>query len=224
MPVVHHMRVEQGFRPFTNPRPLAHLHGLGDSLAFSGCVQAFDANSNPVACNDPSAVVWMDANSNTVASPQAAAGVPNGSTLLYRAQWLAPSGLTKPSDVLASVVAALNRDGLHVISSSSDASFWGTQFAGHSFNVTIQLQVSNGVGFAKPNDVASIVDHEAYVANGAMPQGSSISVTNTPSTWSENPSGYSATDLTTWLENNLLWIGLAIGGIVLVPKVLSRLL
>ena len=57
---------QQGFGPASRRIGVRGLARMGDSLTFSTCVQGYDANSNPVACNDPSAVVWMDANGNAV--------------------------------------------------------------------------------------------------------------------------------------------------------------
>jgi len=49
---VNYIRVAQGFRPYTNPRPLAGLRGLGDGIVTDANCAAgmpFDTNGNPCA-------------------------------------------------------------------------------------------------------------------------------------------------------------------------------
>ena len=60
---------QQGFGPASRRIGVRGLARMGDNLTFSTCVQGYDANSNPVPCNDPSAVIWMDENGNAMAVP-----------------------------------------------------------------------------------------------------------------------------------------------------------
>lgn len=146
--------------------------------------------------------------------------VPNGAIIEYDGTWATNINVS-PSQILAKAAAALNADGLHVLSSSESGGIMGELFTG-SFDVTMHIQVSNGMGFQQPQDVASIVDHEAYAASGAMPSGSSASVISLPgSTPGVSPSG-AAPDLTTWFEQNAAWIGLAVLGVFVIPKVLEK--
>jgi hypothetical protein len=147
--------------------------------------------------------------------------VPNGSLVTYTGQWIIPNSAftMSPSQLLAAVANAVNRDGLHVVNSSQDSGFLGVAMLEGAFNVTLQIQVSNGMGFGQPSDIASIVDHEVY-ASGATAQGSSVSVTSIPG--SAPGVNLPPTDITTWLEQNAMWIGLAVLGVFVVPKVLER--
>jgi hypothetical protein len=150
--------------------------------------------------------------------------VPNGSIVQYTGTW-ATDISTTPGAVLAQVVSALRSDGFNVLASSESGGLMGELFTG-SFTATIQLQVSNGMGFSQPADIAAIVDHEAYVASGVMPSGSGASVVSLPgSTPGALPPGAlpaGATDWSAWFQQNASWIGLGILGIFIVPKVLER--
>lgn len=147
--------------------------------------------------------------------------VPNGSLVTYTGQWVTDISTT-PDQMLAKVAAALSRDGLHVVSSSQSGGFLGIMFSG-SFTATLQIQVSNGMGYANPSDIASVVDHEFFAASGEMPTGSSVSVQSIPgATPGINLPGTS-TDLLGWLEQNAMWIGLGLLGMVIVPDLLKKL-
>jgi len=143
--------------------------------------------------------------------------VPNGSIVTYTGQWNIPTALItlSPSELLAAVTNALSRDGLHVISSSQDSGLLGmvmlVMLEG-SFTATLQIQVSNGMGFGQPSDIASIVDHEVFAASGAMPQGSGVSVTSIPGSTPGVPQP-GTPDITTWLEQNAVWFGLGLVGL-----------
>ncbi len=241
MPRVSTYRVAQGYRPFANPKhALAglpgigyrRLSGLGDGTTFSGCVQAYDANGNPVVCGDPSAAVWVDASGNAVppgtavgvsaaiaAVPPAppAAGAPTGAYLTYTATW--PITLTKSfATVMSAVQSFVAQYGLKVTNSSNNLS--ALSLAG-SFQVTIQLLVT-GSGFVNPNDAGSIVDHAFYTAAGVMPLGSTTVVAQLPSGAGTvaAPPAAGAQSITSWLEDNALYIGLGIAVIVLLPRFL----
>lgn len=192
MPRVGYAMPQQGFRPRTNPLgALAGLGllGLGADNTFSGCVQGYDAQSNPVACNDPSAVVWMDANGNAVpagtpAAGSAAPGVPTGSTLTYTGQW--QTTITRNADdIVQAVIGGLPANGIGVINFASTAGMiaqtkvLGVAESGVNFVVTLQLQVT-GSGFAQPSDIGAIVNHLVYSASGKMPLSSNVVVGGTP--------------------------------------------
>jgi len=144
--------------------------------------------------------------------------VPNGSIVQYTGQW--PTDIkTTPDATLAAVVNALNRDGLHVLSSSQSGGFIGEVFTG-SFTATLQIQVSNGMGFGQAGDVASIVDHEVYLATAEMPSGSSASVISIPgSTPNLTPA---STDWGAWIQQNAMWIGLGVLGVFVLPDLLEK--
>jgi len=225
-----------------NPRPLAGLRGLrglGDAATpFSGCVQAYDSQSNPVSCSDPSAAVWIDAQGNAVPAGTAstpvtspgAGGAPSGSLLLYQGQWQVTPTLNV-STIISRVSQALRTYGLQVINSQTD----GGAFTLTSFNVTFTLQVT-GSGFAQPSDAGSIVDHALYTVTGHMPvfsstvlqagPGASIPILVTPST----PAGSSAPGSSPaggstllWFEQNAMSIGLLIAAMVVLPPLIRKL-
>jgi hypothetical protein len=155
--------------------------------------------------------------------------VPDGSVVTYVGQWTpvpnTVAGLRIPSDpnaLLSRVIAAINLAGLKVINSSTDAGFWSSDIVGNPFHATLVIQVNNGMGFGNPNDIASIVDHEAYLVTGIMP-GSSISVTQLPGTAGGVPPP-GPTDWNSWLQQNAMWIGLATVGIAVLPGLLRRIL
>jgi len=160
--------------------------------------------------------------------------VPDQSIVTYTGRWT-PTYFMAANDIINAVSAALAKDGINVRNISTDAGWGDTSIVGMTiqptpFNVTLQLQVANGQGYGDPNDIASIVNHEVYVASGSMPVASSIPSVQAPGgspTGTGQPFGPGAgtppignTDLTTWLESNALWIALGIGAAVLLPKIL----
>jgi len=152
--------------------------------------------------------------------------VPNGSLVTYTGQWQLTNVATQnPSELLAAVIAAVNADGLHVVRSSSNAGFWDTEVLGNTFSVTLQIQVANGMGFGEPSDIGSIVDHEVYAASGAMPSGSGVSVVTVPgSTPGLPPPAAPSTDWSAWLQQNALWLGLGLVGLIVLPALAERIL
>jgi hypothetical protein len=138
--------------------------------------------------------------------------VPNGSIVTYTGQWITDISST-PDGILAEVVAAVNKDGLHVVSSSQSGGLLGLVFTGH-FTATLQIQVNNGMGFGNPNDIAAIIDHEFYAATGEMPQGSSASVTALPG---EAGSASLPGPATNWQQIAML-IGAGLIGIAVIER------
>jgi hypothetical protein len=162
--------------------------------------------------------------------------VPDQSIVTYTGKWT-PTYFMGANDIITAVSAALPKDGLNVKNVSTDAGFLDTTIVGMTiqptpFNVTLQLQVANGQGYGQPSDVASIVDHEVYVATGSMPAASSIPVVQPPggpATPTGQPPGPGAgmppgpagpVDLTTWFEQNIGWLALGAGALLLLPKLL----
>ncbi len=148
-------------------------------------------------------------------------GVPAGSMITYQGTWVTTNTRTA-NDILNQVLAALPKDGINVLQSQSNAgllantSLFGLAEPGQSFNVTLQLQPSSA--YSQPRDVASIVDHEVYVASGVMPRGSGAALVGT------SGSGLPGSgDLVQWLENNLTWIALAAGAIFILPPLIKKL-
>ncbi len=245
MPRVSYALPMQGFRPRTNPSGALGrygLRGLGDSNTFSGCTSAVDANGNPVACSDPTAAVWFDANMNsappgTQASGSGSSGVMSGSLLQYQGTWQVTPTLNV-NTIISRVSQAVKAYGLQVASAQTTG---GAVTLGN-FNVSFVLQVT-GSGFAQPADAGSIVDHAYYTVVGRMPvasatalqsgPGSSLpsivppenpQVSTTPTSWFS--SFFPQTppqSIGDWLQSNALWIGLGIAAIVILPGVVKKL-
>lgn len=238
MPRVGYAIPMQGFRPRTNPLGALGrygLRGLGDASAFSGCVSAVDGQGNPVACNDPTAAVWFDANMN--ASPPgtsasvpagaqsvAAAGVPTGSFLKYQGQWTTTQDKSA-GDIVQAVSSALASDGLPVVQASNDAGAKAFVLGafGVAFNVTLVLQVT-GPGFAQASDAGSIVNHEVYKFTQLMPTSSSVLVSSTGpgGSGSGAPPQAPPATLTQWIEQNAMWIGLGVVAIAVLPALVRK--
>lgn len=243
MPRVGYAIEQQGFRPRTNPiGALAGLGllGLGDGNIFGGCVTAVDAQGNPVSCSDPSAAVWFDANMNAVApgTPSAAptpppsvpSGAPTGAALTYVAQW--PITLIQSADsILGKVKASVQSFGLQVISTNYQIGLVQTA----PFAVQIQMLVT-GSGFARPQDAGSIVDHAFYSATGKMPASSQTVVASLPGAPSSVPGAATCdpginpncaaqpSTFTQWLEQNALWIGIAVIAVAVGPNLVKKIL
>jgi hypothetical protein len=240
MPRVGYALPMQGFRPRTNPSGALGrygLRGLGDSNTFSGCVSAVDGQGNPVSCGDPSAAVWFDANMNAAqpgtaasvpAGAQIAAGVPTGSFLKYQGSWTTTQSQSA-ADILQAVSSALASDGLPVVQASDDAGAKAFVLGafGVAFNVTLVLQVT-GPGFAQASDAGSIVNHEVYKFTKLMPTSSSVSVSSTGpgGSGSGTPSGSApgATDWSQWLQDNALWVGIAVLAVAVGPTLIKKVL
>jgi hypothetical protein len=157
--------------------------------------------------------------------------VPDGAIVVYTGTWV-PHGMQGATEIIGRVSNILAGEGLSVRSvSSSPYAF----LKDNTVNVKLTIQVANGMGYSAPSDVASIVDNAAWQVTGSMPLASSISsvqvpggppaptgqpeIPNTGSGSGEQPPP-PPTDFTTWLEQNALWLGLGIGALVLLPKLL----
>jgi hypothetical protein len=158
--------------------------------------------------------------------------VPDQSIVTYTGTWT-PTYFMGANDIITAVSAALAKDGLNVKHIDSTAGFLDTTIVGMTiqptpFNVTLQIQVANGQGYADPNNIISIVNHEVYVATGAMPIGSSMPIVQAPG-GAPTPTGQpglpppppgALPNLTTWFEQNIGWIALGIGAALVLPRIL----
>lgn len=227
-----------GFRPYghTDPFAASQLNGLGQYHPFTesggwplhgfGQVHPFGP--------------W------TLHGLGDGAGVPDGAVITYVGKWTTGHTALRdqdPQGLVNAVVDAINQDGqLRVLQAPQtlNASF-GTQ-VGNIFGqtqtvpVTLTLQVTNGQGFQSVNDPISIINHYVYAVSGMMPQSGNLTSVRTPSAGGGGSPDYQTagidpvtglpygaqqpTDFTTWLENNALWLGLGIGALVLLPKLL----
>jgi len=154
--------------------------------------------------------------------------VPDGSIVTYTATWV-PHGTQGASDIIGQVGSIIANEGLSVRTVSSSPYRF---LVNNTVNVKLVIQVQNGMGYGQPSDVASIVDNAAWQVTGSMPLASSISSVQVPG-GAPAPTGQPEVpntgagsgqqpppDLTTWIEQNALWIALGVGALVLLPKVL----
>jgi hypothetical protein len=217
MPVVTHLRVQQGYRPWTNPRRamLGAIGSLGDNSSDPNCVAGmpYDVNGDP--CQGPA----------VTSAPLA--GAPRGSQLLYSATWQVSPSHLNVQQILASVLQVLKSSASVIGFQVVNASQSGGLLTVSNFNVQIQLFVS-GPGFGQPNDAGSFVDHAYNQVTGLMPVVSSTVVTAlpagvqsapTPTGTSPFPSGAAQT-FTSWVEDNALWLGIGVVAAIVLPKVL----
>lgn len=144
-----------------------------------------------------------------------AAGVPNGATLVYtaalNAHLFSSGGINTFLTALAGALPAL---GLQVVGSSSSTSGLS------AFNIQLQLLVT-GAGYGKAQDIQAVIDHAVYVQRGEMPISSSIAVTGIPGSAGSGGVALPAASLSSFLEQNAMWIGLGVVAIFVLPKVLK---
>jgi hypothetical protein len=169
------------------------------------------------------------------------AGIPDGSLITYHGTWTSVfntgQGYSQPGyaqAIVDGVVAALNADGqLAVLSYPRDlsSSVSGTVSAifgsNAPFDVSLQLQVTNGMGFGSVNDIISIIRHYVYTISGQFPVHDQIVAVNSPGSGAPNwqatgtpPPPGPPPNLTAWLEKNIGWIALGIGAALVLPRIL----
>ncbi len=106
--------------------------------------------------------------------------IPNQSIVTYRGKW-APGSLRSAEAAIGAVLSALTQDGFAVRNVSSDATADGP------FDVTLQLQVTNGVGFSEPSAIIAIVQAEVFTATGVTTLADSIPNVRVPQRGSPPP-------------------------------------
>lgn len=150
--------------------------------------------------------------------------VPDKAIVTYKGHWLT-TALQNATDVINKVSANLRGDSLNVVNFSSDADLLTKGIgAGRDFNVTLQIQVANGMGYGQPADIGSIIDHEHYAVTGSMPLSSSTTLTAVPQADGTITLPSAAPDFSTWLEQNASWILLGALGLVIIPPLIKRVL
>lgn len=162
--------------------------------------------------------------------------VEDGAIVSYQGKW--PLGGKAASELLAQIASALTQDGLTVRSVSSDAGFVANTpyipFVQQlTFNVKLQVQVANGMGYGDPNDVVSIIRHEVYAATGQFPLSDSVVSVQHPASAGggleqtgqpgvEDASQTAPQDWGAWLQQNAWLIAATAIGVFVVPKMLGR--
>lgn len=137
-----------------------------------------------------------------------------GTTLLYTAQWSAGIGdLTVSTD---NVIAALKNNlaayGMTVIASSVTS--------GGPFNYGITVTILDNVGHDTQANAQSVPDALVRQAIGNNLRASSLIVSALPGQSAGQPGG---TDITSWLEDNAMWIGLGALALVTLPALIRKL-
>jgi hypothetical protein len=160
-------------------RYYASMRGLGQS----NCA---DASGNAVSCIDPNCAqgdCGTPLPGSLPAPPaQPAAGVPTGAIVLYQGTWdVSLVDALNANAMVSAVSQAIQNFGLQVVAHQSD----GSSFTVGSYNVQLTIQVT-GAGFARPQDIGSIVDHAFWVNTGGhggnqrMPETSSTMLQSLP--------------------------------------------
>jgi hypothetical protein len=170
--------------------------------------------------------------------------VPDGSILTYQGTWT--STYTKsPQDVITEVSAALAADGELAVRPPVTTDAGWSQFkvlvgpiSPGPFNVTMKVQVTNGVGFGSPSDAASIINHYVYQVTGQMPISSTIPTVQPPGGGAQATGQPMAIDPTTglplgtpsdqetfgdWMSTNWPWLALAAGLVIGLPVIARNL-
>jgi len=95
--------------------------------------------------------------------------------LTYQGTWT-NTFTQSAQDVVDAVSAKLTGAGLAIRSTSVNQPFSASAIVGVSqpFNVTLTIQVQNGVGFGSPDDVISIIRSNVYQVTGSFPQADTI--------------------------------------------------
>lgn len=213
-----------GFRPYgqNNPWAASQLNGMSIAEATLGQVHPF----GPWVLHGEDGAGLGQSHPFTESGGWGLHGlgdmVADQSQVTYRGLWTTTATMNS-NNVLAAVTAQLAADGLRVTNVQSDADVLTRSIGGgRTFNATLTIQVNNGMGFGQPQDIASIVDHEVYVATGTMPISSAITNVRGPGAGGGLPDPAS-TDLSVWLENNALWIALGIAAAITLPELVKRI-
>ena len=161
----------------------------------------------------------------------------DGSVVNYNGTWQS-TATQSPQDVINAVTSILLSEGLQITKSSTNAGMLAnTKIAGlaeeQTFNVSLQIFVNTGQGgFGDANDVVGMIANAVWQATQKMPLagtaptvvppggGAPLGTGQPPGPGPGVFSDQQPTDFATWFENNALWIGLGIGALVLLPKVL----
>lgn len=150
-------------------------------------------------------------------SPAAAGQIPSGSTLLYVASF--QSFNITGADVIAAINKNLSSHGMSVISSQVTS----TSALGTSPTV-IQLTVLDSVGHALLTDAKSVLDSIANSASGGLASSNLSIVAYGAQSASSGvmPTTAVSTSPIAWLENNAIYIGIAIGALVFGSALIKR--
>ena len=118
--------------------------------------------------------------------------IPDQASVTYIGTWQTDRW-TSPNDTVSRVLAALQNDGLSPRDQVVDVPLAVyLPLTPISFNVHLTLQVENGMGFSKPDDIISIVRHEVLQITGAYPTSDSVPYVVAPGSTKQTPTGQPA--------------------------------
>ena len=103
--------------------------------------------------------------------------VQNQAVVTYIGTWTAGGLFQTINDLVSAVTTDLLAQGLAVRNSNVDQSLGnliGSAGWGGTFNITLTLQVENGLGFNSVDDIISIVRGAVYQETGSMPTADSV--------------------------------------------------
>jgi len=147
-----------------------------------------------------------------------AAQSPPGSTLLYTASYAALKAWTTSAAAIQALSPLLPSHGMSIESQQvSSSGLW-------SSDASFSLSVLDSVGHALISDAKSVLDAlMQQITNNGL-KSSSLTLVAPGTTASGQPAAAAATanDAVAWLENNAIYIGLAVGALVLVNNFTGR--
>ena len=167
--------------------------------------------------------------------------IPNGSIVKYVGHWPHTElvGFGSADQTVADVGTALVSNFQLYIKSSSTSGGLLASVTGSGFDVSLELQVENGLGYGSPDDIISVIRSAVYRVLGDYPASDSIpsvqvpgaaaASTGQPGTQATAQSGCTAGsssdlqgnfDLTCWFKN-LTTTGFASVGVLALLAVLS---
>jgi hypothetical protein len=154
--------------------------------------------------------------SAVASSVSAPAQVPSGSTLLYVCTVVGgPGDLTvSPTSAMSQFASQLNAHGMSVLSSNNNETVLNAVF-GTGAAITFQFTILDSIGNALLSDAKSVCDGTMQSIVGNNVSTSNLSIVSTPGTASVAAAPAGSTDITTFLENNALNIGIVLGALIL---------
>lgn len=161
--------------------------------------------------------------STVTSSVSAPAQVPSGSTLLYVCTVVGgPGDLTvSPTSAMSQFASQLNAHGMSVLSSSNNETVLNAVF-GTGAAITFQFTILDSIGNALLSDAKSVCDGTMQSIVGNNVSTSNLSIVSTPGTASAAAASASSTDITSFLENNALNIGIVLGGLILLNNLTGK--
>ena len=208
-----------------------------DTLVHLGAIGATDADIHALMTGSTDLDVLMAKYSNTqsqgatinhvtsvVASQASTPQIPSGSTLKYTVTYSQNISTPAPNSAIQQLQAGLPTFGMSVVHSNLvENTLLGF---GHA---TIEFDVLDAIGHGALGDAKSILDSlmNRFTFNSVT--GSTLVVTSSPAVSGANVgsptiqagAAASATSLTTWFENNAVWMGLGIAGMFALNSVIG---